>query len=108
MSAQANLAGMFPPTEQQEWKYNLNWHPIPVHTTSKREEYLFGPYKQCDRCDYLMLKDVINSTYYQTLFYKNRSLIKHLEINAGKRLTSLKDLFFLYETLLIEQTKGRS
>ncbi|XP_040208969.1 prostatic acid phosphatase-like isoform X2 [Rana temporaria] len=32
MSAQANLAGLFPPTGRQVWNASIAWQPIPVHT----------------------------------------------------------------------------
>lgn len=32
MSAEANLAGMFPPTEEESWMKGLNWQPLPVHS----------------------------------------------------------------------------
>lgn len=31
MSAQANLAGLFPPTGDQVWNPDIRWQPIPVH-----------------------------------------------------------------------------
>lgn len=32
MSAEANLAGLYPPEEQQVFNPNISWQPIPVHT----------------------------------------------------------------------------
>lgn len=34
MSALSNLAGMFPPSNDQQWS-QLPWQPIPVHTTPR-------------------------------------------------------------------------
>lgn len=32
MSAQANMAGLYPPDEQQTWREDIKWQPIPIHT----------------------------------------------------------------------------
>lgn len=32
MSAEANLAGLYPPEGQQIFSPNISWQPIPVHT----------------------------------------------------------------------------
>ncbi|VDO42807.1 unnamed protein product [Haemonchus placei] len=35
MSAQANMAGLFPPTKSEMWDKEMPWQPIPVHTVPK-------------------------------------------------------------------------
>uniref|UniRef100_A0A3P9NM32 Lysosomal acid phosphatase n=1 Tax=Poecilia reticulata TaxID=8081 RepID=A0A3P9NM32_POERE len=37
MSAEANLAGLYPPKGQQIFQPSLKWQPIPVHTVSFME-----------------------------------------------------------------------
>jgi len=38
MSAEANLAGLYPPEEQQMFNPNISWQPIPVHTVPESGE----------------------------------------------------------------------
>ncbi|XP_006815175.2 lysosomal acid phosphatase-like [Saccoglossus kowalevskii] len=44
MSAQCNLAGLFPPKENEIWFPNnmLTWQPIPIHTTMVTTDSLIG------------------------------------------------------------------
>jgi lysosomal acid phosphatase len=36
MSAESNLAGMFPPVGDQVWNEDIHWQPIPVHTVPEK------------------------------------------------------------------------
>jgi hypothetical protein len=38
MSAEANLAGLYPPNGSQVFNPSLEWQPIPVHTVPLDEE----------------------------------------------------------------------
>ena len=39
MSAECNLAGMYPPMGRQKWNgTNTNWQPVPVHTVPRSED----------------------------------------------------------------------
>ncbi|XP_040208966.1 prostatic acid phosphatase-like [Rana temporaria] len=50
MSAQANLAGLFPPTGRQVWNASIAWQPIPVHTIPvSQDNMLFISTDSCPR-----------------------------------------------------------
>lgn len=51
MSAEANLAGLFPPDGMQRFNPNISWQPIPVHTVPIAEDgvRLAGPSRKAVR-----------------------------------------------------------
>ncbi|XP_044137557.1 testicular acid phosphatase homolog [Bufo gargarizans] len=67
MSAQAILAGLYPPDKTQRWHPDIPWQPIPVHTVPLSQERLLKfPFKDCPRF-YELLKETT-----QLPDYKNR------------------------------------
>ncbi|XP_077115806.1 testicular acid phosphatase homolog isoform X2 [Ranitomeya variabilis] len=67
MSAQANLAGLYPPNGTQQWHPDIPWQPIPVHTVPVSQDRLLKfPSKDCPRF-YELMKETI-----QLLEYRNR------------------------------------
>lgn len=105
MSAQANLAGLFPPIGNQKWNENFNWQPIPVHTEPRDQDFTISPQRQCDRFDYEMTK-YLNTTEYKQLLIRHRPLITYLERHTGLQLPSLVSLAHLHDKLAVEQLKG--
>uniref|UniRef100_A0A8C3XDJ6 acid phosphatase n=1 Tax=Cyanoderma ruficeps TaxID=181631 RepID=A0A8C3XDJ6_9PASS len=43
MSAQASLAGLYPPTQGQIWNHRILWQPIPVHTVPLAHDNVSAP-----------------------------------------------------------------
>lgn len=107
MSAEANLAGLYPPSGEQLWKNELKWQPIPIHSQPLKDDYLVASHKRCDRYDYLQF-EYCNKTVYNGLFVKYKSLISFLEQKSELKFQSLTAINNLYDTLLIEQWKGKT
>ncbi|XP_069068016.1 testicular acid phosphatase homolog isoform X2 [Pleurodeles waltl] len=105
MSAEANLAGMYPPTGEQIWNPKIPWQPIPVHTVPLSEEQLLRfPLENCPRFKELV-KETLNSAQFQTLIEPYQDFIKKVSSDTGYPVDSLISkgkLWVLYDTLLCE------
>lgn len=106
MSAQVNLAALFPPSVDQIWTTNLEWSPIPVHTMPTHEDYYLAGEKKCDRFDYLMLQ-YMNGSEYKGWFEQFKELITFLELKSGMKLPTVTKIFDLYDILLVEKLSGK-
>ena len=49
MSAESNLAGLYPPKGSQIWKKDIPWQPIPVHTVPLEADNLLSSHSNCPR-----------------------------------------------------------
>lgn len=108
-SAQANIAGLFSSPYDDKWSEQFGVQPIPIYTTPHRQDYILTSGKPCDRSKYF------KSQYKKTAEYKDlddqcRLLAKEIEKYSGKigkRLSCLSKMAILYDTLFIEQLKGK-
>ncbi|XP_066441324.1 prostatic acid phosphatase [Eleutherodactylus coqui] len=83
MSAQANLAGLYPPVGRQIWNKNIAWQPIPVHTVPLSEEKLLSvPLKNCPRYNNLQ-KETYTSNEFHNLIDPYKDLLNRLQNNTG-------------------------
>lgn len=102
MSAEANMAGLFSPVADQVWNENLKWQPIPVHTRPVEDDYRLALQKRCDRFLYLFSKSVVDFEL-EKLVQQNEQLLKYLSNKSGKDISSISDVFFLYDRLDVER-----
>lgn len=51
MSAEANLAGLYPPISNEIWDSDIKWQPIPVHTKPELEDAFLASKKPCPKFD---------------------------------------------------------
>ncbi|XP_013925738.1 PREDICTED: prostatic acid phosphatase-like, partial [Thamnophis sirtalis] len=107
MSAQANLAGMFPPIGDQIWNPELLWQPIPVHVLTKASNpKLRYPIFQCPR--YIeLLKKTIASNEFQEKIRPYEEFIKTIAYYSGYNASVLKNpmnfkIWHVQDTLFCE------
>lgn len=100
MSAQANLAGLFYPTQEEVWS-ELPWQPIPVHTVPKKLDKLLTVEFPCPRIDYED-KAVKKSHFLKNYNKEHKKLYKYLTTYTGEKIKEPKNCGFIYTNLLIE------
>ncbi|KAL0099652.1 hypothetical protein PUN28_019804 [Cardiocondyla obscurior] len=106
MSAEANLAGLYPPVKNQIWD-SLKWMPIPVHTTPEKFDNILKGSKHCPRYNYEMEK-VLRSPEIEHMNKSNKKLYEYLTENSGDKINSFKKVEHLYDVLFIEQLYNKT
>ncbi|CAK9834163.1 Lysosomal acid phosphatase [Anthophora retusa] len=106
MSAESHLAGLYPPIGNQIWD-TINWMPIPVHTIPEELDNVLAAKKYCPRYDY-ELEQVLNSPEMKKIDKENEKLYAYLTNNAGNKISSLKSVLQLYDTLFIENLYNKT
>ncbi|NXX45993.1 PPAL phosphatase, partial [Tricholaema leucomelas] len=103
MSAEANLAGLYPPEGQQMFNPNISWQPIPVHTVPESEERLLKfPLTPCPRYEQLQ-KETRHSAEYVNKTKENWQFLQMVANETGIRDVSLESVWSVYDTLFCEQ-----
>lgn len=106
MSAYANLAGFYPPTGKDIWNKNLNWQPIPVHTTKGVNDVLSSK-QNCPAYDHALSK-LRKSEEFVKMDEKNKRIYKYLTKNAGKKVHNLEGVQKIYNCLFIEELYNKT
>ncbi|KAK2856792.1 hypothetical protein Q5P01_005527 [Channa striata] len=108
MSAQASLAGLYPPSGWQVFMKGLRWQPIPVHALPKsQEKLLLYPLKDCPRYHELM-----NETHHTEEFLSftatHKNFIDLVRNKAGFNTTDLNYVWGVQDTLLCQSLHNMS
>uniref|UniRef100_A0A8C8ACA5 Lysosomal acid phosphatase n=1 Tax=Otus sunia TaxID=257818 RepID=A0A8C8ACA5_9STRI len=103
MSAEANLAGLYPPEGQEMFNPNISWQPIPVHTVPESEERLLKfPLTPCPRYEQLQ-NETRHSAEYINKTKENWQFLQMVANKTGIRDVSLDCVWSVYDTLFCEQ-----
>ncbi|XP_028606855.2 lysosomal acid phosphatase-like isoform X2 [Podarcis muralis] len=114
MSAQANLAGLFPPKGNQIWNKEIAWQPIPVHTVPRSEERLlhYPVHAPCPKFGQL-LKETFGSETVQEKLKSQMPFLGKLAASLGYDMKALLDfkshkLWNAYDALLVQKKHKQS
>uniref|UniRef100_A0A2K6USP4 Lysosomal acid phosphatase n=1 Tax=Saimiri boliviensis boliviensis TaxID=39432 RepID=A0A2K6USP4_SAIBB len=106
MSAEANLAGLFPPNGMQRFNPNISWQPIPVHTVPMAEDRLLKfPLGPCPRYEQLQ-NETRQTPEYQNESSRNAQFLDMVANETGLTDLTLESVWNVYDTLFCEQTHG--
>lgn len=101
MSAMSNLAGLYPPKGDQIWNPNLLWQPIPVHTVPADEDRVIRGHPKCSKMQELD-EQVKTDPKILEVIKDNQRTLDYLSEHTGANVTSLLDIDFIYDDMLIE------
>lgn len=112
MSAQSLLSGLYEPQAYQMWNKEINWQPIPVHTTNKADDKVFYGLK-CPRFEQLK-KQVERSDEYIKINSRYQDLFDIVDANSGCAEhpksgcanMNLDDEWKIFDCLFVEKTHG--
>ncbi|XP_028340482.1 lysosomal acid phosphatase isoform X1 [Physeter macrocephalus] len=106
MSAEANLAGLFPPDGMQRFNPNISWQPIPIHTVPIAEDRLLKfPLGPCPRFEQLQ-NETRRTPEYQNESIQNAQFLDMVANETGLTDLTLETVWNVYDTLFCEQTHG--
>lgn len=100
MSAECNLAGLYPPVGNDVWD-EIKWMPIPVHTTPESQDWILAGKKFCPRYN-REFKKIQTSGEISRINRQNEQLYSYLTEKSGSNIDDLTSLEYLYNTLYIE------
>lgn len=102
MSAQANLAGLYPPVDNQIWNSHLMWQPIPIHTKDLHTDYLItGGVPSCPAFQKAYTK-YLQSDEMKKIQDRMQPVYNILSANVGEPVNSLSNVTLLYDSWLCE------
>ncbi|XP_030265582.1 lysosomal acid phosphatase isoform X2 [Sparus aurata] len=108
MSAEANLAGLYPPSGQQVFTPNLKWQPIPVHTVPQNEERLLSfPLNDCPRYKQLM-NETEHTEEFLNVTTTYEDVIELVRNKTGLNKTNVESVWSVYDTLFCESRHNMS
>ncbi|XP_013161905.1 PREDICTED: lysosomal acid phosphatase-like [Papilio xuthus] len=101
MSAEVNLAGMYPPMGKEVWNDHLNWQPIPIHTRPEHDDEVLAMKRKCAQYD-IAKNNFINSRAYEDHLSKYEGLMDYLTQHTLRKIKDFEDINDIYNILFIE------
>ncbi|XP_030622163.1 lysosomal acid phosphatase-like [Chanos chanos] len=102
MSAQVNLAGLYPPDQSHAFDPTIKWQPIPVHTVpSKNEMLLVFPLHDCPRYTALM-NETMDTDIYHNMTETYKTFLEMVANETGLGNVTVRTVWKVQDTLFCE------
>lgn len=108
MSAQASLAGLYPPEGDQIWNENILWQPIPVHTLPKNADQMLIGTQPCPKFMLLLAKQLEESPEIRALYGKYGKRFPYWTQQSGMNIATPIDVFLIFNVLLSEREHNKT
>lgn len=131
MSAEAALSGLFMPNDEEKWNDKILWQPVPVsgsnvsvssfinrclavadhyqvHTIPKTFDHVLTAGKDCPKYKALFANYMKQSKEVQRIYTEYTDLFSHLSRMSGLNITTITDVYWLYNTLEIELDSNKT
>lgn len=108
MSAQANLAALFPPTKDEIWNDDIHWQPIPVHSVPMEFDNVLFSDRNCPKYNIVYEKYLKESPDVQEIYTKYADHLINWSKKCGLNITRPTEVQDLYSTLYMEKTHNKS
>ncbi|KAM6945710.1 lysosomal acid phosphatase [Aplochiton taeniatus] len=108
MSAEADLAGLYPPDGSQVFQPDLRWQPIPIHTVPMDQERLLSfPVDNCPRYKLLMNETELCPEFLNmTETYKG--FIEMVRNQTGLKKATIETVWSVHDTLFCESRHNKT
>lgn len=107
MSAQAALAGMYPPTPEEKWHDEILWQPIPIHTVQLSMDHVLATSRHFPKYGAEREKYIKDCPEVQRIYTEHADLFSHWTQESGMKIESIGDVFQLYNTLVTEKAHNK-
>lgn len=109
MSAQANLAGLFEPTDAEKWSKKILWSPVPVHTLPTVLDNILRPRYdgRCPKYDEMYDWYIMKSKEAKKMYKKYGKLFKEWQKKIGQKIKHIEHVFSIYKKFLGEKKQGK-
>ncbi|ESP01199.1 hypothetical protein LOTGIDRAFT_139839 [Lottia gigantea] len=107
MSAYSNMAGLFPPYGWQEWKENLTWQPIPVHTIPEPLDNMLAIQADCPKYTQLYQKSLKSAEVLKEE-NENKDFYAFVSKMSGVKHEAINNIWAIADSLFCEKNHNKT